>query len=201
MGSIDENLRIAMWRRLTYHDPEETLRKFRDLQRLLLNSTLPDRIKDLRLRELRSAAELRQAVLFAHGLGGRLRLKVYVASYEDADYDAVCLWRHDETEHFAPVQLKELPPHNTNQHATLQEQLSKLSKYTDSADLQVVIYLNRTAHIEFSKLEIPKVNIGGIWLVGSVSPDHSRWVLIGDLKNGPEATYFDHPGATPEPRE
>lgn len=42
-------------------------------------------------------------------------------------------------------------------------------------------------------LEIPEVNVGGIWLVAGVSPDQRRWVLIGDLRTGPEATYFDHP--------
>jgi len=65
MGSVDENIRIAVWRKLKYQDPEQ-----------------------------------------------------------EADHDAICLWRTDDkTECYAPVQLKELPPSNANPHATLKEHL------------------------------------------------------------------------------
>ncbi len=191
--SVNARMRIAAWRKLKYQDPEDTLRRFRELQLLVARSDLPDDVKNLRQRELRKFHELRQAALFAFGMGKRLGVKVYVTPGEAADYDAICLWRlDDEVERYAPVQLKELPPAADNPQATLQEQLSKLVKYTNSADLQVAIYLNRAEHIDLTALTIP-MNIGGVWLVGSVSPDQRRWVLIGDPKEAPEAIQFDHP--------
>lgn len=191
---INDRIRIAAWRKLKYQDPEDTLRRLRELQQLISRSDLPDSVKNLRQREFRKFHEFRQVALFAFGMGKRLGVKVYFTPGEAADYDAVCLWQtDDQTEHYAPVQLKELPPAAHNPQASLQEQLTKLAKYADSADLQVVIYLNRTQHIDFTTLEVPAINIGGIWLVGGASPDQRQWVLIGDLKTGPEATYFDHP--------
>ena len=192
--SINDRTRIAAWRKLKYQNPEDTLRRLRELQRLVARSDLPESVKNLRQRELRKFHESRQAALFAFGMGKKLGVTVYFTLREDADYDAVCLWRTDDAvEHYAPVQLKELPPASTNPQASLEEQLRKLTKYADSADLQVVIYLNRTVHIDFTTLEIPVVNVGGIWLVGGVSRGQRRWVLIGDLKTSAEATHFDHP--------
>src|SRR5258708_2110044 len=134
---INERVRIAAWRKLKYQDPEHTLRHLRELQGLVARSDLPEEVRNLRQRELRKSSELRQAALLAFGMGRSLGVKVYVAPGEAADYDAVCLWRtDDQVEHYAPVQLKELPPAATNPQASLQDQLTKLTKYTDSADLQ-----------------------------------------------------------------
>ncbi len=64
----------------------------------------------------------------------------------------------------------------------MQAVLDVLSKYTDSADLTVVIKLNRPEKFDPSTLNLPtNLRIGGLWIFGSLSADQSEFGLWGDL--------------------
>lgn len=195
MRSSHDAIRINHWKELNYHDPEEALRNLRAIEYLVGASDLPAEVKTLRKRTFREYQEFRQAALFAYGIGQRIGTRVHFSHASEQDHDAVCLWRAPEdTANFAPLQLKEVPPSELNPGAHVQGQLHKLAKYGRSADLQVVVHVNRTERIDFGMLRVPKLEVAGLWFVAGASPDSRKWVLIGDLLNdGPVATYFDYP--------
>ena len=90
--------------------------------------------------------------------------------------------------------MKELVTEKINPKANLQTEINKLQKYVDSNNLCVSIYLNKEVRIEFSNLEIPKLNIKELWLFGSKSPDQDDWWLIGNLLETTNFYEFKYPG-------
>lgn len=192
--SSHDKLRVREWARLSYHDPEQTLRELRRLQYAIARSDLPAGIRNLRKREFKKYSELRQAALFCYGMSLRLGVTVGFAMQEAADYDAVCRWSGGKgIENYAPLQLKELPASGGSPVPALNALLAKLDKYTDSQDLQVAIYTNTPGRIELSDLILPTVRLGGLYLVGAISTDQERWALVGDLMQSPTGTEFEHP--------
>ena len=99
---------------------------------------------------------------------------------------------HD-TRYYAPVQLKALVPDHVNSGTSLQSEIDKLEKYQSSKDLIVAVHMNRQLQFVLSELRIPKLNLGGLWLFGSVAPDTSRFMLWGDLLNDPASHQYDYP--------
>lgn len=114
---------------------------------------------------------------------------------EDQDYDFVTRRLEGDTVHFTPVQLKELVSDEINPRANLETELQKLTKYSSSSDLVVVIRVNRNVTIDRSKLRVPQLKIAQLWILGNRSPDQTKWCLIGDILNRPEITEFDYPVA------
>ncbi|MFT6103455.1 MAG: hypothetical protein ACJA2B_001908, partial [Candidatus Endobugula sp.] len=64
-----------------------------------------------------------------------------------------------------------------NQYAVnLQSEPDKLTKYARSDDFIVAYHLNREMNINMKTLEIPKLNIAGIFFFGKISSPSNRWV-------------------------
>jgi hypothetical protein len=141
----------------------------------------PYKVRSLRTHKLRKWNESRQAALFSYGIGQRLgHCKVDFALVERADYDAVvrCDWGDNVC--FTPVQLKELPPEEIpGRPASLDQTFEKLSRYTDSADLVVAIFLNRRFKGPIANL--PSLPLGGLYLYGAADPQARSWQLTGDV--------------------
>jgi hypothetical protein len=109
------------------------------------------------------------------------------------DYDAVVRWQRADERFFTPVQLKEFVPGDVNDAATLEEIFDRLTRYRDSSDVTVAIFLNRRFRLE--EISWPRLNFGGLYLFGAVSPDQLQWFLMGDLlSEGPTVSTFSYPG-------
>lgn len=189
-----DDIRTRWWSKLRYHDPELTLRRLRELQYTVARSDLVEKVRNLRRRDLKKYAELRQAALFCYGMSRRMGQTIFFAPHEQADHDAICFWAGpDGLENYAPLQLKELPPPTKDPRAALNTLLASLEKYRSSPELQVAIYLNKTTRLELQKIVIPRVALAGIWLFGAESVDQRNWNLIGDLRAVPERSVFIHP--------
>ena len=112
---------------------------------------------------------------------------------EDVDYDCVIRWLHNDVANYAPVQLKEFVPDDLNPTASIDDELSKLSKYATSPDLVVALFFNRALRINLSGIKIPALPIGELWLFGNKSPDQSTWLLYGDMLSKPALHEFEFP--------
>jgi hypothetical protein len=91
------------------------------------------------------------------------------------------------------VQLKEVVPHDVNVAASVQERVNALSKYVDSEDLTVAIYLNQRVHFDPAKLVIPPLKIAALWVFGAISPDKEQWALWGNFLETRQGTRFEYP--------
>jgi hypothetical protein len=123
----------------------------------------------------------------------RIGRTVFIARSEAQDYDFVASWVVDGTQHLAPVQLKEAVPQDLNLAASIQDRVNALSKYVDSEDLTVAIYLNQRVHFDPTKLAIPPLNVAALWVFGAISPDNERWALWGNFLETPQGTRFEYP--------
>jgi hypothetical protein len=112
---------------------------------------------------------------------------------ESQDFDFVASWSVDNTQHFAPVQLKEVVPEPLNPNATVEQIVESLAKYVDSEDLTVAIHLNRQAHFDPTVLSVPPLKIAALWVFASISPDQSQWGLWGNFLEQPEGSRFAYP--------
>lgn len=183
------------WLKLQYMDPARFLVGLRHIALTMPLDELHYKVSSLRTHALRKAGESRQAALFAYGLGQVLRAPVAFAVSEAKDYDAVVKYPANGAITYLPVQLKEWVPEFLNPSATLQGELDKLSKYTDSKDLAVAIHLNREATIHLSDLTLPQGSIGGLWLYGATDLLQEKWRIIGNLViPGASAFEFHYPG-------
>jgi hypothetical protein len=180
---------------LTYRDPGPFLVRLRELEILVAESDLPERLKALRTNELKSMRELREAAIFCYGMGQRIGRTVYLAPGESQDYDFIASWVVGEEQHFAPVQLKEVVPVAINPNASLPSVVSGLVKYVDSKHLTVVVHLNRQAHFDPSQFVVPPLSIAALWIFGAVAPDQSAWGLWGNFTETAVGTRFEYPAA------
>jgi hypothetical protein len=71
--------------------------------------------------------------------------------------------------------------------------LDSLTKYRNSPDLVVVVYLNRRMKIRPHPIRSKQINIGGLYLLGGASPTKRRWLLMGDLLHSAEISQFEYP--------
>jgi len=126
----------------------------------------------------------------------RLGTDIRVAKTESADYDSVATWVRDEDRVFSPIQLKEVVPEELNPNANVQAIIDGLAgKYAPAPDLTAAIHLNRSGSFDPRVLVIPKLPVQSLWVFGSVNPDASRWVLVGDLLGDVRVSEHDYPAA------
>lgn len=187
-------IKLREWDRLEYHDSRKVLVKLAKLGNIVAKSNLPTDIKTLRTKSQRKFLEGRQAALCCYGIGKTvLKTKVYHALVEKSDYDSVALWGKDDTMNFAPIQLKEVVPKSRNPKTSINEELKKLSKYSNSEDLIIAVHVNRAGRIKISDIRVPKLNVAELWLYGGLTSDQSRWFLIGNLLNDINFYEFSYP--------
>jgi len=192
MASMSQD-RARAFQHLTYRDPRPFLIRLRAIESKVAKSNLPRRVKNLRTNSLKGSREFREAALFCCGMAQRIGQTVYLAPSEAQDYDFVASWIVDNTQHLAPVQLKEVVPQDLNQSASVQEIVDALSKYVDSEDLTVAIHLNQRSHFDPSKLVIPSLKIAALWIFGAMSEDQMQWALWGNFLETPEGSRFEYP--------
>ncbi len=188
------NIRSKSWPKLKYYDPADILRKLRAVEMKNPVSELPYKVGSLRTKSLRTRGESRQCALFCHGMSQCLGLTLSYAESEDSDYDFVVFCAENSS--FVPVQMKELVPEKLNPDTDLQKEIDKLSKYVDSSDLCVALYLNRELKsLDIRRLDVSRVNVAELWLFGAASEDQKQWKLIGNLLEQPLVYEFHYPQA------
>lgn len=176
------NDRTRAFRDLSYLDPGPVLIELRRIERSIPRQPdLSKAVRNLRTNQLKSFRELREACLFCYGWNQIDGQHIFVAHHEARDHDAVAMWVVDNTQHFAPIQIKEVVPHELNSAASLQEVVDGLQKYPDSADLTVAIHLNQATPFSPMELAIPPLKIAALWVFGAISPDQSKWMLWGNF--------------------
>lgn len=169
--------RARAFRQLEYRDPRSFLVRLRQFEPEVMASKLPMKVKNLRINPLKWTRELREGALFCYGISQRIGQTVFLSPSEAQDHDFVASWVVGDTQHLAPVQLKEVVPHDLNTSASVQSIVDALTKYTDSADLTVVIHLNQRVHFDPSTLVIPPLKIAALWVFGAISADQMHWGL------------------------
>jgi len=174
--------RIRVWSKLTYYDPRSVLLGLNSIAAEYPLEKYPEKVRDLRTRDLRSFGESRQCAIFCFGMHEIFDLDVSYANSEESDYDFVACYRDGDTNNFVPIQMKEFVPEDIDPKAVLEREISKLSKYADSRDLCVAIHLNRATRINFNDVAVPELNIRELWLFGATSPDLDRWILVNLLQ-------------------
>ena len=146
----------------------------------MLTRILTERVRTLRTNMLKPHREGREAALLCQGIGSAvLNNTVYFARSEKSDYDFISMWITGDTQHYSPVQIKELVPLDINPYLDLNKLISSLHKYNDSRDLTVAIHTNRQGSIDISQIVVPQLNIRELWLFGSLTLDQSKWFLFG----------------------
>lgn len=182
---------LNAFRRLQYLDPADVLRNLRRVE-IGLAPDMPDPVRHLRTNDLKRIRECREAALFCFGMSCRRGARVLFALSEAADYDFVTKWVSAGVAYFVPVQLKELVPKELNKDITLEGLLGVVAKYRSNR-LAVLIHLNRRSKLDPSTLQIPELQIAGLWFLWGAAPDQSRWCLFGDVLAAPSASFFEYP--------
>jgi hypothetical protein len=186
--------RVRAFRALQYHDPREVLVKLRAIELTLAGRTdVPDAVKHLRTQDLKPLRELREACLFCYGWSQIDGRDLHVAHAESQDYDAVASWFSDEQLLFAPLQIKEVVPQHLNAHTSVPAIIDKLTKYTSSQDLTVVIHLNRRTSFSLAELVVPPLKIAALWVFGALDAQQTRWMIWGNLLEAPQWREFRYP--------
>ena len=111
------------------------------------------------------------------------------AQYEESDYDYVGYIEEENA--FFPIQMKEFVPEKINSEASLVNELKKIKKY--SGNLWVAVYLNREFQLDFTTLELPKLDFSDLWFFGAADPKQEKWNLIGNVLNSPNSYIFEYP--------
>jgi len=185
--------RLRALQQLKYQDPRPFLIRLRQIEPTIASSNLPSKAKSLRTNSLKWSRELRQAALFCYGMSQRIGQPVLLAPSESQDFDFVASWVVGDSQHLAPVQLKEVVPHDLNQTASIQEVVDGLTKYVDSEDLTVAIHLNQNSTFQPTKLVIPSLRIAALWVFAAITADQTKWALWGNFLESPEGTQFEYP--------
>lgn len=184
-------LRFAQ--QLEYRDPVPLLRYLLKLEAQIAMSSTTDKVKNLRTNSLKEFREIREAAIFCYGMAQRLGNKIFVGRGESQDYDFVASWLVGDTQHLAPVQIKEVVPTSLNPKATVQATVNALTKYVDSEDLVVAIHLNQSTSFDPTQLILPHLKIAELWVFGALEPDRSTWGLWGNLLETHTMTRYQYP--------
>jgi site-specific recombinase XerD len=186
--------RARAFSRLKYYNPRQVLVELRKTELAIARRTdVPDAVKHLRTQELKPLRELREACLFCYGWSQIDGQSFDVAQGEKDDYDAVASWQSDNQLNFAPIQIKEVVPAHLNQKTSVQDIVNKLTKYTDSEDLTVVIHLNRGTPFSPVDLVMPPLKIAALWVFGALNNEQTRWVIWGNFLETPRWGEFSYP--------
>jgi hypothetical protein len=182
-------------RQLKYVAPRPFLLKLRELEPKIARSDLSPDARALRTHELKEWGETRAAAICCYGMAQRTGQTIRIAKSKSQDRDFVASWIVEDTQHFAPLQLKEAVPVGLNPLASVQATIDALAaKYVDSEDLTVIIYLNQQVYFDPTQLRIPKLRLAGLWVFGALSESQSEWGLWGDvLTDKPVGTRFTYP--------
>jgi hypothetical protein len=183
--------RTRAFSRLKYYNPRQVLVELRKTELAIANRTdVPDAVRHLRTRELKALRELREVCLFCYGWSQIDGQSFSVAPAEGQDYDAVASWQSDDQLHFAPIQIKEVVPEHLNRKTSVQDIVNKLTKYTDSDDLTVVVRLNRSTPFSPADLVVPPLKIAALWVFGALNAEQTRWMIWGNFLEIPRAGEF-----------
>ena len=185
--------RINEWMKLKFIVPANALPKLRKIQELLAISGLPDKVKNLRTSKLKRHREGWVATLFCYGMSKLLGTTVFVCPHEASDYDAVSMWHVEDTLHFAPIQIKEVVPQKLNPYTDINKEIVKLRRYSVSNDTIVIMHVNRPGRLDLSNIQVPKLNISQLWLLGASTPNRSKWFIGGSLLEKPKIFEFKYP--------
>lgn len=176
-----DQIRLRDFSSYEYGDPVGFLVKLRELE-AALPDLLPARVRRLRTNTLKPGREMRDAALFCLGISAWMGLPVRFAPVEVADFDFVATWLVGDTQHFCPVQLKELVSEDLNPKQSVDDLLEKLANYSDIQSLTVAILWNRSGRFDPTILKLPQdLKLGGLWVFGCSSPDQSQWAIWGDF--------------------
>ncbi len=179
---------------MNFVDPATVLPQLRMIQLRVADSTLQERIKNLRTSELKWHREGWEAAIFCYGMSKKIiGVPVYVTPYEAADYDAVAVRVEGDTQYFTPIQIKEVVPEDLNPSTNINNEIAKLKRYPVSDDIVVVIHINRTGRLDLSMIDTPSLNIASLWLLGASAPDQRKWFIAGNLLDKPRIIAFDYP--------
>jgi hypothetical protein len=155
-------MRLREFQQYDYKDPREWLVAMHEIESIVSKSTLSYRPRSLRTNKLRRWSDRRIAALFAYGMSQRMPgYWLDFAGVERSDYDAVIRCYNEQVCIFTPIQIKELVPEHINENSTVEAIVDSLTKYSNSPDLVVVIYLNRRMKIRPHSISSKQVNIGG----------------------------------------
>jgi hypothetical protein len=152
------------------------------------------RLRDLwRTRGFKKLRELKDACLFAYGLGILFGSAVTVLHGEIEDYDFVLKRAGaDGVTEVMGVQLKELPPETLNSTITLQNLLTRQTAHAPT-DATLLIRLNRTGYIPDDLLSAVELPFAELWYLWAAAPDGSRWCVRGDALRQPRTVEFAYP--------
>jgi hypothetical protein len=175
------------------------LLELRHIERNIASDVSPS-VRHLRTRELRPLRELREACLFCYGMSQCMGKDILVAHAEAQDHDAVATFETDDVRSYAPIQIKEVVPHEASPTASVQAVVDGLTRYADSGDLTVVVHLNRVTRFSPSELVIPPLKVAALWIFGSISADQSRWALWGNFLLEWESYEFSYPTSLESPK-
>src|SRR2546421_10068974 len=112
---------INLWRSLPFYEPATILRNLRRIEQQLADVDMDERVRRLRTPGLKTYREARDAALFVYGMGLAKGVAMAYTPFERSDYDFVATWTEGTTQHFCPVQLKELVPADLNPGASIEE--------------------------------------------------------------------------------
>ena len=185
--------RARAFQHLEFRDPRPFLVRLREIEPKVAKSGLPEKVRNLRTNPLKWSRELREAALFCYGMAQRIGQTVFLAPSEVQDYDFVASWVVDGTQHLAPVQLKEVVPHDLNRSTSIQQTVDALLKYVDSEDLTVAIHLNQRGHFDPAHLTVPRLKIAALWVFSAISEDQNEWALWGNFLETPEGRRYGYP--------
>ena len=179
---------------LQYKNAQNWLKTLSGIESRTAFIQMDPKIRSFRTNKLKKWKQSRGAALFCEGISRRYNQSIDIAIEEDSDYDCMAKWHNQDVEYFTPIQLKEFVPSNLNQDQNLQDIILSLTKYTDSEDLTVGIYINRKIKIDFKRIKIPRnLKIGELWFFGCASQDKTKWFLYGDFLKKPFLTYYSCP--------
>ena len=190
--------RLNALRRLKYQDPALVLKHLREAELAIGEWSASSGIqldpKSLALRtgKLKQEREWRDAALFTYGMGLLCGVKMGFATSEDADYDIVTAWKHEDTTAFCPVQLKELPPADLNPKATLSQLFASLKKYAGQTDTTLAVKLSRRPEVPLESFRAPDAPFKEVYLYWATAPHSAKWILYGNLKVEAEIVAFEY---------
>jgi hypothetical protein len=193
MMNKNDLIQLREWKQLQFNDPVFILKELRMLELQLAGVTLAEEVRTLRTGGLKVYREGRDAALFCLGMAKITGNKVYFALHESQDYDFVTVWQCGDELNYTPVQLKEVVRDSLNPNANVNATLQKLTKYHGSNRTTAAVIINREMRLEFSKIHFPEVQMGGVWIYGTLSPDQSRWFIYGDLQKEPLLWEYEYP--------
>ena len=175
--------------RLNYVEPADLLREVMPAVVAILQR--PETVSHLSDREKGALLQKHQAgflAMMTKRIAKGTNVEVSVAYAEGADYD--CVLRGiapGMPVAYKPVQLKQLPSHETNAGATLQGLVEGLKrKYPTSTDLIAGIWINRDVNLVFDELDFTGLHIEQLWFFGDATSGEVTLDggFVSDLING-----------------